>query len=694
MRLRSVALLLVLLSQFITGTGFVSAGYAAGGQEQLVTRSQADDSTRSLDVPFSQMKFTGKTFNGVYDNTEVWFRMPVEWKLLGGSQITLIYSVRIAETAQNLPAGGNYGTVYVTMNYVRIAVIPITASGDYRIEIPVSLATTPQLNTGYNVVGLTYVNELRCEDENGVSVFIDPNSFLTLTYVIQTTAPRLSNLPGPFLLPGLVTPASIPVMVVPLLPTDKDLAAALTVAASMGSMAQGEGKIQLIRADELTDEMKKQSNLILVGVGSALPLLEDLDLLAPIRAGAFANGQMISPEDGVIQIVNSPWNKSLAVLIISGDTGDAVIRAAQELRTEPKVLSGYQGLAVIRAEGAQVSAEAGSASEPAAIQSEARSFADLGYQDVTMTGVGTLMADYSFIMPNGSIPERGVTLDLVLNTSAGLDPDRTMMTVRLNDFPVYSIRLGSQESGDRKIHFEIDPSIILEGRNVLSVEVTIHPLNICDNRMDQYGGWKDDTLWTVIVRDTSSLIIPFSTGIQTTDEPEQQKSLSLFPDAFINSSSLDHLTFLVARDDLDGWNTAVEMAFSLGATSNFTKAEKSSVRLQAAFLDGSGNTVQLVGQNVIAVGTNTELEQYIPAGHDQIQQYDAPVVFDVLDGAPLGFVDIIPSVWDKDYSMLLVRGNNANGMDLAVQALETGGDGFLTGSSLVTNGSQVFFTQP
>lgn len=686
-QIRTWAFLAVWLIQSFSGSGFLV-------RPEQAADNRAVDSNQSLDVPFSQMRFNGKTFTGVYDSAEIWFRMPVDWTLISGSKLTLIYTVSISESDNPYPAGTNLGMVYITMNYVRIAVVPITKSGDYQIEVPVSLSISPQLNTGYNVVGITFMNELQCEAENGVSVFVDPKSFLTLTYVIQTSAPRLSNLPGPFSLPGLVIPAEETALIIPSNPTAVDLQSALTVAASLGSLSNGQGSLRLLTADSVTDSIKETSHLILVGTSASLPLLADLELLAPLHLGEFAKSGSITGEDGVIQLVNSPWNSSLAVLVISGDTNEAVARAASSLRTELKVATGYRGLAVIPAAGQEQMSTAAPTPDLADNFAVPHTFLDLGYQDVVLSGVGTFSTDYHFVVPNGFQPGKGAGLDMVLSNSSRLDPERTLMTVRLNNFPVYSARIGAQETGDRKIHIDLDPSMLLTGRNLLSVELTMSPINICDNRMNQYGGWTDANLWSVTIRKESSLIIPLADETIAPSTKTRVRTLADYPDNFISSASLDDLTFLLVREDFSSWNTAIDLAFSLGAKSNFSKAEKSPLSLRAAFLDETTASSGLEGQNILMFGTNAELSSYIPEGQNQIMDYDTPVVYGVLDNTPLGYVDVLPSAWDEQYSMLLVRGNTAAGLDLATDALQSGGDGFLSGSSLVTNGTQIFYTQP
>lgn len=657
-----------------------------------------EEKINQLIVPFNQMKFNGKTFTGIYDTTEVWFRMPVDWQLISGSLLTLKYSIRMPnEESQNILAAGGYdsGSLYIMLNYVQLAVVHLDSTGDYQINIPISLSTAPQLKTDNNVVGITFRNGNGCKNDNGVSVYIDPTSTLTLTYIVQSTAPKLSNLPSPFFLPGNVAPQYTTTIVVPNKPSAEEIQAALSVSAGLGSLSKGEGELNLITLSDLTDEIRKNNHLVIIGKSLSIPILKELPLLVPLNTNGFKSDQFIGEDDGVIQLINSPWNSSRALLLVNGDTDKAVVKAGQSIRTRLILVPGYQGLAIIKNSTKSEEKQQTATETYLSNNGEDQNFQDMGYADVVLNGVGNQTTDYSFFVKPGQVIGNDAYLDLNVSPSTALYLSRTLLNIRLNDYPVYSANFSQQLSSEQTIHIPMDRSIFVDGRNVIRIEMSLTPKNICDNKMDQYGGWNNDLLWSIAIHDNSLLHLPVTNDEVLTPNNKFSKNLSLFPDVFIYDPSLENLTFILSAKDSANWTTAAQIAFTLGNYSNYTKTEQSPVLLHTRFNDELDDLTALDNENVIVVGMNDELGDYNQNNSALIEEYDNPVTYRVLPDISLGYVDLVPSIWNNDYNILLVRGNNIAGVEMAGDVLtQAKYDGFLTGSSLITNGSQIYITKP
>ena len=100
-------------------------------------------------------------------------------------------------------------------------------------------------------------------------------------------------------------------------------------------------------------------------------------------------------------------------------------------------------------------------------------------------------------------------------------------------------------------------------------------------------------------------------------------------------------------------------------------------------------------KNVVVVGKNDGLGDLKQANSVLINEYNSPVIYRVLPDTSLGYIDLLPSTWDKAYSMLLVRGNNDIGVALAGDILtQAKYKTHLAGSSLTTNGTQIIFAKP
>ena len=249
-------------------------------------QSPAESSTHSIVVPLSQTGFSGKTFSGIYDNVEVLFKVPADWNIIFGSHVTIKYSVRmLPDEAQRFFNTGQYPTLYVHYNYWQIATITINKPGDFQLDIPITQSMAVGLKNGSSVLGFTYDNGVGCINNNGVSVSLDPESTLNLSYATKQVEPALSTLPGPFFPPGNIGIQNITTLIVPDRPSISELQAALSTAASLGSLAKGQGELNLVKLGNLTDDARKNNNLILVGKSFSLPILNKMVLPAAMRSG-------------------------------------------------------------------------------------------------------------------------------------------------------------------------------------------------------------------------------------------------------------------------------------------------------------------------------------------------------------------------------------------------------------------------
>ena len=410
--------------------------------------SPAGVPVNTLAIPFSQMKFNGKTFSGIYDSTEILFRIPSEWALISGSQVTLNYSIRMSpEESRRFSAAGKFSSLYVHFNYWQIATIPLYTSGDFQINIPITQAMALRLKNDHSVLGVTFDNGDGCVINNGVSVFLDSASTLNLSYITHPTAPPLDGLPGPFFLAGNIAAPNKTTLVVPVNPSASELQSALSIAAGLGSLSSGQGELNLVTLDNLTDEVKKNNNIILVGKSLSLPILNRLPLLTALNNTGFASGQLIGQDDGVIQLINSPWNPSRALLLANGDTDNAVVKAGQSLRTNISVVPGFQSLAVIKNSPREFNGMVNPAAQSNTTAGvDDRQLKDFGYDDVVLTGIGTQSADYYFTVQPGQVIGNDAYLDLNVSPSSGLNLSNSVIVVRINDTPVYSAHMTKQLS--------------------------------------------------------------------------------------------------------------------------------------------------------------------------------------------------------------------------------------------------------
>jgi hypothetical protein len=670
----------------------------AGIQNTPIPVVNVQDSIPPVSITFKKLGYEGQTFNSSYGMAGFTFTMPDEWQIESGSSIQLKYTVRMPDSEKNKAlATGGYSVLYVHLNYTQIAFFPLRESGAFVINIPISLWVAPPLNDGSNILEFVFKNDDACKYDNGISIYIDPESTVNIKPFLQPTAPKLTTLPRPFFYRNSIIPGFHTTMVVPDKPTPAELQAALAAAASLGSMAESTSDISLVSESGLTDAIKVNDHLIFVGKSLSLPTLRKLVLLSPLDPIRGFSSASIEKADGVIQFNNSPWNLSRAAMIISGDTDEAVVKAGQSLRTRFVTQWGYYGLAVIKklqAAPAQPTPIPGIV--PAFYE---KTFKDLGYRDSTVTGLGSFSLDYYFYLPAESINTRDSYINLNITPSDAISLPESLIYVYLNGHPISNIFLDKNKSARQTIKVDVPAAQVHTGRNHLSVAMKINATNRCDNSINAYGNMKKN-LWTMTVHADSLIHIAFGTGQPGEDDLTVAAGLGSYGEQLAYNPSLENVAFVLPPDNPAAWEAAARVAFRLGNKGNTVKTEKGPVLLHT-FFTGDNLAANAANFDIVRIAKDEKLDmpatgtaQTIDAG-PTIHTYDSPVTYDMLPGVSVGRVELAASQWNAERSMLSLTGYDNNGLTLAADALILQKyQDFLTGSSILTNGVQVVYDKP
>lgn len=656
------------------------------------------DPVTPVSVTFKQMGYEGQTFNGPYGMAGFSFNLPDEWRVEAGSSIQLKYTVKmpISETNKALATGG-YSILYVHMNYTQIAYIPLRESGTFMMNIPISLWVAPPLNDGSNELEFVFKNDDACKYDNGISVYIDPESTVNIKPFLQPTAPKLTTLPRPFFFRNSVIHGFHTTMVVPNKPTAAELQAALSVAASLGSMAENTSDLSLVSESGLTDAIKANDHLIFVGKSLSLPTLRKLVLLSPLDPYAGFTAGSIDRTDGVIQFNNSPWNPARAALIVSGDTDEAMVKAGQSVRTRVVTLWGYYGMAVIKkVQTALPLPTLTPGSVPAFYE---KTFKDLGYRDSTVTGLGSFSLEYYFNLPAERIDTRDSYINLNITPSDAVSLPESLIYVYLNDNPIANIFLEKNKAGKQTIKIDIPAAQVRTGKNHLSLTMKVNADNRCDNSINAYGNLKKN-LWTMTVHADSLIHIAFGTGQTGEEDLTVHAGLGSYGEQLAYNPSLENVAFELPADNPAAWEAAARVAFRLGNKGNLVKTEKGPVLLHA-FFAGGNPPADVGGFDIVSIKVDEKAGQ-TAGGTAQnvddgpsIRSYDSPVTYHMLPGVSVGKVEIGPSGWNVERSMLTLTGSDDAGLKLAADALILQKyQGFLSGSSILTNGVQVVYDKP
>jgi hypothetical protein len=647
---------------------------------------------------FGQLGFPAKTFHGPFDAADLQFSLPSEWLLASGSAITIKYTVKMPDSEYSkIKSTSLISYMYIHLNYEQIGFIPISKPGEFQVKIPVSQWVTPPLIDDSYLLEIIYKNDSGCINDNGITVLIDPMSSITFAPIERTTAPLLEKLPRPFYLTNSVIQDYATTIVLPDNPSEAELQAAMTTSAAMGSLSKSSGDISLVSTATLTDEIKQNNHLILVGKSLSLPLLSKTHLTTPLGTAGFQSGQ-IRKEDGVLQINSSPWNPARAVMLVSGDTDEAVIKASQALRTKFITVPGFYGLAVIKNMPDTGFTPAGETTSPGETGTFEKTLKDLGYKDTLISGIGTHAVDFYFPLQREFVKFTSATFDLTFTPSEDIEFSRSLMVVLVNGTPVNSFTPDKNSREKQVIKSIIPAGLLIAGKNTITVEMVLDAEDECATFMDIFGVWTRK-LWTATIHEESLLRITTETGVEMANDVKAPQGLSSFADMLAFNPMLDNLAFVLPERDPAAWDAAARVAFILGNKSNYSQIERRPIMLRVFY--STEDPSEFLNYHIVLVGEHPEVAHFTgetensKAGELVISPYDSPVSFRLLPGMSLGYIELTDSLWGDRHKMLILQGSGNIGLKLAGDVLiQEKYNGFLVGSAVVTNGSQVFIAKP
>jgi hypothetical protein len=198
----------------------------------------------------------------------------------------------------------------------------------------------------------------------------------------------------------------------------------------------------------------------------------------------------------------------------------------------------------------------------------------------------------------------------------------------------------------------------------------------------------------------SMIHIAYGAGLEGDENITAAAGLASYGEELAYTTTLENLAFVLPADEPATWDAAARVAFKLGTRSNITKSEKKPVLLHL-FFTGLTLTNDASPYDIVTAAKDENVG--IPTGgaarnlsdEPAIRSYDSPVTYHLLPGVSVGKVELTDSTWNPAHRMLVLTGNDDGGLKLAADALVLSRfTGFLTGSSIVTNGSQVVFDKP
>ena len=611
-------------------------------------------------LTLEQLGKAEQIMQGPYDSRTLVLSLPSSWKLSPGVQFDMIFSIsynNLAGTIAN--AGQAYGgTLTVSFNGIAISILQIDQVGEHTLHfnIPEKALVSRRLD-GRHDLTITLDSGLNCDINHQVTLVLRPASRLILPHTLVSPTTDFTRFPQPFSQDPAWPDSAL--IVLPDQPSAAEIQSALTVGGALRNLTSTAFTLDLTTESKLTPELQTTNNLVLVGKAASFKMLGQLSLPEAINANG-VNVPGAGADDGILEMVVSPWNANKVVMLVSGVSDAGVPKASQAVSTGFIRPTDKSNVAVISTVDLQP--------VPQAIPVD-QTLAQLGYDLNATTDrlnrPGTASSIFFFYTAPGTVAGNDASFTLQFNHSALLNFARSGLTVLVNNQPIGSFRF-TEESAQTKntVTFQIPAPALLPGRNQLEVRTDLFPTDNCTS--PQLAG-----LW-VSLWSESLLHLPTITlaagGVSLYD-------MSLYPVPFIQHPTMDNTAFIVSPNDLNGWKTALTVAADLGDRLNGQM-----ITLKAYYADAIPDTAKSEDHLIVigrpnAIPLITDLHDQLPGpfdpGSELAIEKNTQVAYRLGANAQVGYLELLNSPWNKERVILTVLGNSEEGLQQAGIAITT-----------------------
>lgn len=597
------------------------------------------------------------------------FGLPDEWQIQQGLSLQLglnAFEDNIVDlqTGTAIQTSGSFqGTLDLAFNDIELEPIVVDWTGQQtvNIEIPAEALITERLD-GRHQLRLSYESRYECGSNLQSGLVISPQSFVFVPFTQRTVSTDLRLLPYPLSQRSFLP--DIALLIVPDDPTIAELQAAITTAAGLGKISDNRIQLALLTNEQLTDEIRASEHLIFIGKPGNFPMLSDVDLsLEPVE-DAFLIDQA-QQESGILQMAPSPWNDAKAILWISGNTDEGVIKASRAVSTGQIRTNDSPNIAFVeRIQGQPQSTVFQSESTLITLES-------LGYDTVTVSGDRQTSRFYFSLNDIQNISPNS-TFNLFYGHSSLLDYEQSSISLRLNERPFGSIEFSADSTNlFNAQQVTIPRSALKVGENELRVDTQIAPLDPC---MPD----RNTLIWSTIHAESYLELLPLELNpLQPTPLPRStQLDLRGYPEVLSVDFEMANTVFVISRNDTNSWSSAVRIASDLG-----DQAQGSVIRLSAIWGDESPPESMLEDSQFIVVGQPTtnsfveEISSLLPVpfeeGRNLLDEDALPAAYEYDTDRSIGYLQIMPSPWNTSRALFVIAGSTTQGLRWAADALIT-----------------------
>lgn len=666
----------LLLAIFLVGLSAALGFRAALAAPPLVTADQShrlktNESTQFQQEPtpdqvasqeeiitFGQLGYQNQSLNGPVDSTDLYFSLPAHWTITGDVGLELDLNNFIGASVEGQADSTMSGTLAVYINDILVDESLLSEAGPVikNLSLPQNAFLSQGLEGRHQ---LRFILHTAGACDSGLAtgqqqpvVLVGSTSRLIVPYEAGQPPTNLGFFPRP-IYQRSITPDRA-VIVVPDEPSSSELQAALSVAAGLGNLTDRNLSLSLVNESGLTDQMRSKDHLIVVGRADNLALLTTVPLIVPRGAGGFTLPDA-GPDDGIVQMVNSPWNDRNVLLIISGNSDQAVLQAGQATSTGHLQPGTPPGLSVVTAVRSSLVDERLPATD--------RSLQSLGYRAETLEGPGSDDVNYTFSIPPGFSPAGQPYLDLAFANSSQLDYLQSGVSILLNDDLIGSVALSDLSNSQAHNTIDIPGSALRTGLNDLKITARLIPNSPC---------LEGEDTWLVVQPETTIHLPLDPAGLRNSP-----MILAAFPEPFVSDQQLSDTTFVLPADDPVAWQMAAQLAFEMGEHVDVQMADLKVTLGETFPADRQQQSDIIMIGRPERLPLLQEIGNALPVNFEQgataLAQEHMPVAFQTAAGLNPGYLLLSKSPWNPDRAILAILSPGDQGIRNAGGALITHG---------------------
>jgi hypothetical protein len=629
-------------------------------------------------VTFGELGFQETSLVSPFDSTRVLFSIPANWRLVPNGEVALEYEITLTGADVGLigseqnPYGGS---LLVTFNDELVSTIALRDLGPQTMQLTLPATALDSVRQdGRHELTISLSAQFSCLYNIRALVVVKPTSSFKLPFEVSAPVLDLSRLPAPFHLRDALLPDKT-VVVVPDEPDPKELQAALNVMSGFGSLVGEAFDFGIAPVGELTDAVLAESNLIFVGRPEQFDRLAEINFPLGVENNRFVNLPAESETDGVLEMAVSPWNESKTVLLVGGNSTEAVLKAAQAISSGRILI--YENPALAYVADVQLLSRTLPVVEDFTLQS-------LGYKTETLSGIGLNSVQYIFNASKEQLNSKDATIDIIYYHSGLLDYGLSSFSVELNNQLIASSAFSKESEQLSTLNIKIPPGILRFGENRLTVSARLFAITSCDTT-----GFANPWL---TISDQSNIHLPANTDPNAVSP--WLLDLKFYPDLFTTSSDLGDVAFVLPKANPSTWKIAGQLAYQLGRTANPLISN-----LDAVYADEVPQPV-LAEKSLIVIGRSStvpflsQINDQLPAPfdfeNDTASESHMQVVYRIPSGMSVGYLQLMNSPFNIEKPILVLAGNSEDGLVMAGNTLLLNElRNQLTGVFAVTNGTQV-----